>query len=72
MTPKVTAEMAQMPAASPSRPSMKFTMLMMAANQRTVITMEAASGRCSVSSRNGNERLSMRTDKAMEAPMAAS
>ena len=33
MTLKVRAEMAQTPAARPSRPSMKFTMLMIAATQ---------------------------------------
>ena len=39
MTLKVSAEMAQTPAARPSSPSMKLTMLMMVAIQQTVKTI---------------------------------
>ena len=70
--PKVTAEMAQMPAASPSRPSMKLTMLMMAAIQMHGDRQEAHSGRSSDPSTNGRESVSIRTEKTSAPPMAAS
>ena len=44
-TLKVRAEMPQTPAARPSRPSMKLTMLMIAATQTKVKRMESHSGR---------------------------
>ena len=40
MIAKVSAEMPQTPAARPSRPSMKFTMLMIVAIQKAVTAME--------------------------------
>ncbi len=40
MAAKVSAEIAQTPAARPSSPSMKLTMLMMVATQRTVSGIE--------------------------------
>ena len=46
MMANVSAEMPQTPAASPSSPSMKFTMLMIIAIQKPVTKMEANSGRC--------------------------
>ena len=53
MIAKVSAEMPQTPAARPSRPSMKFTMLMIIAIQKAVTKMDASSGSCHMNSVNG-------------------
>jgi len=71
MTAKVSAEMPQTPAASPSRPSMKFTMLMIIAIQKPVTSREAASGRCHVIPVNGTPMRVMRVSKYTATPIAS-
>ncbi len=56
MTANVSAEIAHTPAASPSSPSMKLTMLMIVATQRTVSGMEMAGCRVTVMLVSGTDR----------------
>ena len=63
MIAKVSAEMPQTPAARPSSPSMKFTMLMIIAIQKAVTRMDANSGSCHMTSVHGTPMRVMRVSK---------